>query len=194
MANFENIIPFILHFAAGVEARYLTQPLHRQFELARLTGWSDDPDDPGGATMIDITLKTYSSYRRKQGIQHTTKSQLRAITFEEWKDILKTLFWNAWRADEIDSPGIAHILVDWLWASGPKSIRVAQRIIGVKADGVVGPITLKGINCRDASMLFKELYVARKEYYRNCNGAGKYLRGWLRRLDAIRSDGTFRYC
>lgn len=193
MANFEKIIPFIFHFAAGLKRECLKFPLHRQFEIARTTGWSNDPDDPGGATMIDVTLKTYTCYRREKGISVTTEKELRAITFEEWKEILKSQFWDRWRADEIDSAGIAYILVDWIWASGPKSIRSAQKIIGVKADGLVGPVTLKAINESDSSELFEKLYTARKEYYHNCRGAWKYLNGWMRRLNAIKPDGSFKF-
>lgn len=191
MAKFENLIPFIFHFAAGVKAQFFSLPLHHQFEIARKTGWSDDPDDPGGATMIDVTLKTYAAYRRKHNISVTTKANLRNITFEEWKEILKKLYWDLWKADEINSPGMAHLLVDWVWASGPKSIRMAQKVIGVKADGIVGPITLEALNRQDPQILFSKLYEARKRYYRQCKGAWKYLKGWLRRLDAIRLDGTF---
>lgn len=63
MADFEKMIPFILHFAAGVygkNGKQLVLPLEEQFLLAKRTGWSDDKDDPGGATMIDVTLTTYS--------------------------------------------------------------------------------------------------------------------------------------
>ncbi len=191
MANFENIIPFILHFAAGVPSRHLSLPLFLQFEIARQTGWSDDPDDTGGATMIDVTLKTYIAYRRRHHISITTKSDLRNISFDEWKDILKTCFWDLWKADEICSQGLAHLLVDWVWASGPKSIRTAQKILGVTADGIVGPDTLKAINQADSTEIFNKIYVTRKHYYEKCRGAWKYLKGWLRRLDAIRPDGSF---
>lgn len=191
MAKFENLIPFIFHFAAGLKQQFFSLPLHHQFEIARKTGWSDDPDDPGGATMIDVTLKTYAFYRRKHNISVTDKANLRTITFEEWKDILKTLYWDLWKADEILSPGLAHILVDWLWASGHKSIRSAQKVIGVKTDGIVGPITLNVINQHDPQELFMKLYETRKRYYSQCKGAWKYLKGWLRRLDSIRPDGTF---
>lgn len=191
MADFENIIPFILHFAAGVKPQYFSLPLSRQFEIARLSGWSDDPDDPGGATMIDVTLKTYTAYRSSHSISVTSKTDLRNITFEDWKDILKSRFWDLWKADDIKSQGLANILVDWVWASGPKSIRAAQKIIGVKTDGVVGPVTLSALNQQKPEELFMKLYHARKQYYKRCKGAWKYLKGWLRRLDAIRSDGSF---
>lgn len=191
MADFEKIIPFIFHFAAGVSPRHFSLPLPLQFEIARKSGWSDDPDDPGGATMIDVTLKTYTAYRRRHHIYITTKTDLKKISFEEWKDILKTSYWNLWMADEICSQGLANLLVDWVWASGPKSIKTAQEVLGVKPDGRVGPATLKALNQKDYEEIFKRIHAARKRYYEGCKGAWKYLKGWLRRLDAIRADGTF---
>lgn len=193
MANSEKIIPFIFHFAAGVDVKSLTLPLERQFEFARIKGWSDDPDDPGGATMIDVTLKTYTTYRKGHGRPKPTKSDLRNISFAEWSEILKTMFWDKWQADRIESQGLANLLVDWVWASGPKTIRTVQRIIGVKDDGIVGPRTLAALNKADSELLFSYILKTRETYYRNCSGAWKYLRGWLRRLHAISPDGTFHY-
>lgn len=193
MARLDTFIPFVLHFAAGLSPRHHSIPLEQQFEIARHTGWSDDPDDSGGATMIDITLRTYAAYRRRKHILTTTKSDLRNITYQEWHDILKSFFWDAWKADEINSPGVAHLLVDWLWASGPGSIRMAQTILNVKSDGHVGPVTLRAVNNQNPGELFRKLHSARENHYRRCKGAWKYLNGWMRRLKAIRPDGSFRF-
>lgn len=193
MAKFEKLIPFILHFAAGVTPDKNRLPLEQQFELAGKTGWSNDPFDPGGPTMIDVTLNTYRHYRLGKGFETTTQDDLRLISFEEWKEILKRLFWDRWKADAILSPGIAHLLVDWVWASGPKTILNVQKLIGVESDGLVGPKTLAAINGADPEQLFDRLYHARVEYYCNCRGAARYLHGWLRRLKAIKPDGSFSY-
>lgn len=191
MAQFENLIPFIFHFAAGLHGDDLLLPLDIQFEKARLSGWSDDPDDPGGATMTDVTIGAYTTYRRKHNRPDPTEKELYEISYAEWCEILKTMYWDRWRADEIDSQGIANILVDWIWASGAASIKKAQKTIGVKADGKVGPKTLEAINAQAPGALFETIRRARESYYRQCRGAWKYLKGWLRRLDAIRPDGTF---
>ncbi len=194
MANCDLIIPFIFHFAAGVyghKGELLKLPYPDQFLQARKNGWSDDPDDPGGATMIDITLSTYTHYRKLKGIPTTSKENLRSITFGEWYDILKKLYWDKWQGDLIESQGIAHILVDWIWASGNGSIKSAQRILGVRADGVVGEKTLNAINSANSSVLFAKLVEERERYYRQCKGSWKYLKGWLRRLHAIKPDGSF---
>lgn len=195
MAEFTKMIPFIFHFAAGVYGRNgadLRLPLEKQFEIAGHRGWSDDPDDPGGATMIDVTLGAYREYCRRNGRPIPNKARLVCISFCEWTDILKAMYWDCWRADEILSPGLAHLLVDWIWASGKASIKSAQRIIGVKADGIVGQITLSALNNAADLQLFNEIKNARVTYYKQCRGAWKYLNGWMRRLNAILPDGRFR--
>ena len=189
------MLPLIFHFAAGVYGKNgsdLLLPFAQQFELARKTGWSDDPDDPGGATIVDVTIGAYAAYRSSKGMPSPTKADLRGITFAEWLEILKTMYWDKWRGDEIRPQGIANLLVDWVWASGPVTIRNAQRIIGVTADGIVGPKTLAAVNKSDSGELFARLYAERERYYRQCRGAWKYLNGWLRRLSAIRPDGSVR--
>lgn len=194
MADFEKMIPFILHFAAGVygkNGKQLVLPLEEQFLLAKRRGWSDDKDDPGGATMIDVTLTTYSHYKNSKGLEDATKDDLLNISFEEWKEILKTMYWDKWQGDYIESQGIANLLVDWIWASGYGMIKKAQKIIGVKNDGVVGCKTLASINNADSLSLFKRVLEAREQHYRQCRASWKYINGWLRRLNAIQPDGTF---
>lgn len=196
MADHRILIPFIFHFAAGVygkDGKDLHLPIQRQFELARLRGWSDDPDDPGGATMIDVTLSTYASFRRNAGFARPLKEDLRNISFIEWQTIFKSMFWDRCKADLIAAQGVANMLADWIWASGPAAIRMAQKTIGTKPDGIVGQHTLEAIAQSDAETLFFSLRDAREAHFRRCRGAWKYLRGWLRRLHALQPDGSFDF-
>lgn len=193
MADFLKMVPFIFHFAAGVPRSASKLTLEEQFEIARKRGWSDDPHDPGGATMVDVTYSTFCTHRMSRGLPCPSENDLREITFAEWREILKTDFWDFFKADLIDGQGLANLCVDWLWASGPMAVRRVQSIAGVKADGVVGPKTLKALNGPRSGELFKQIRRTREDHYRSCRGAWKYLSGWLRRLDAIASDGSFRY-
>jgi lysozyme family protein len=191
MADFKKMIPFIFHFAAGVPVKDLTKPLEQQWEIARRKGWSDDPDDPGGKTMIDVTLETYKTYCRKRGYPAPTADRLKNIPFDQWQEILKTMYWDKLKADDILSQGIANMCCDWIWASGTARIKNIQRIVGVIADGIVGPKTIAAINKANPVSLFAELYNARVKFYKGCSGWWKYNKGWMRRLDAINGDGTF---
>ena len=187
MANVEKIVPFIIQFETGVNPAGLTGA--KLFEKARATGYANDLDDLGGATMVGVTIATYTEYCRAKGYPRPTVAQLRGMTYAQWLDILKTMFWDRWHADEIANQSIAEILVDWVWASGKYGITIPQRVLGVTVDGVVGPKTLAAVNKQNPAQFFARIMAERKAYIdRICISRPvntKYERGWLRRLNAI---------
>lgn len=188
MADINKFIPFILRWAAGVTPRQ-GESVEQLFERAKKSGWSDHPLDRGGATQCDVTLATYTDYCKHKGKPVPTKTALRQIPFSEWREILKTSFWDKWKADRIQNQSIAEILVDWVWASGTKSIKTAQKVIGVAADGIVGERTLAGVNGADQKALFNKLHAARVKYVNDIvmrNPSQKiWLKGWLNRINSI---------
>lgn len=187
MANVENIVPFIIQFEAGIDPAGLSG--EQLFEKARRTGYANDPDDTGGATMVGVTLVTYTAYCRKKGYPKPTIERLRAMPYAQWLDILKTMYWDRCRADEIANQSVAELLVDWVWASGKYGITIPQKTLGVAADGIVGPVTLAAINAQDPATLFTRIMAQRKAYInRICVSRpanNKFKKGWLRRLNAI---------
>ena len=189
MANVDELIPFILHFEAGVKQK-AGEPLDKLFDRARASGFANHPLDKGGATMVGVTLATYSQYRRQHGYAHTTAEDLKRIPFKAWRAILKQMYWDRWRADEIRSQPIADILVDWVWASGVHGIKEPQKILGVTADGIAGAKTLAALNgYADQQGLFDKLHNARTSFAENIvkrNPSQRiWLNGWLRRINAI---------
>lgn len=204
MANVEKLVPFILYFeAGGAKSCYkkvgkslvydpsLLTP-EQQFLECRKTGLANDPDDRGGLTMCGVTYATYATYCNKCK-KKASESGLRNLTYAEWLDILKTMFWDRWKADEIENQALANILVDWVWASGITGIKRPQRILKVKDDGIVGPITLAAVNSRSPEALFAELHKDRIAHVegivQKSPSQKKFLKGWKRRINAITFDG-----
>lgn len=109
-------------------------------------GFVDDPDDLGGATNMGVTIATYKVYRKRKGLSEPTVDDLKHLSNNEWIDILKSLYWDKWKADQIKSQSVANILVDWVWASGNYGIKIPQKLLGVTADGIVGKNTLAAVN------------------------------------------------
>lgn len=144
--------------------------------------------DRGGATKWGVTLATF----RAAFGQQKTVNDLKAMTEEQWDWIFKTMFWDKWKADHIDSQSVANLLVDWYWNSGKHGIRIPQRILGVKADGIVGQQTIAAVNSfhgEDRQELFAALWKARQAFYRSIDSSPsqrRFLKGHLNRLAAIR--------
>ena len=192
MARIESIVPFILKWETGTTGIGLTN--EQLFEKAKLKGFANDPDDLGGATMCGVTLATFTEYCRRKGYPRPTIVRLKAITYKEWLEILKTMFWDKWKADQINNESIALILVDWVWGSGKYGITIPQKAIDVTADGVVGPKTIAAVNAKDPKQLFDLIRKERLAYIeRICRSRPtnlKYKRGWLNRLNDIKFKGV----
>jgi lysozyme family protein len=138
--------------------------------------------DGAVCTMKGVTLATY---RRFFGNEKNCKD-LKEITQAEWDYIFKKGFWDRWKADEIKNQSIAELVVDWCWTSGVWGIKLPQRVLGVKDDGVVGPKTLAAINnYEDQEELFNKLWNRRKKHFQDIakGGKAKFLGGWLNRLN-----------
>lgn len=153
-------------------------------------GFANDPADRGGATNKGVTLVTFEAYCKAKSLPRPNVERLKHMTDGEWLDILKTMFWDRWQADKIKSQKLANILVDWVWGSGVYGIKIPQRILGVKQDGIVGNKTLEALNAQDPDKLFQVIYEARKKYLNDITISRpinkRFLKGWLNRLEDIR--------
>lgn len=156
----------------------------RPFILSWEGGFSNHPKDPGGATMKGITLETF---RHFYGSSRTVED-LKNITDEQWLSIFRRGYWDVWMADRIHSQSIANLLVDWIWASGPAIIPKVQLLLGVKQDGVVGPVTLGALNTPDSVAMFQRIWNRRKTFIESCKGYNTFGNGWINRLNSIKTN------
>lgn len=148
-------------------------------------GWSDDPSDPGGATMCGVTLAIFREFYGDE----RTKEDLRNITDEQWSKIMKS-YWDRCQGDKIDNQSIADVLVDWCVNSGTTAIRKVQFRFGLKTDGVVGHNTLSVLNGNDPRYVFDTIKSARIAYYNDLGKRmPKFLKGWLNRTNSFTFKG-----
>lgn len=153
-------------------------------------GYSNHPMDKGGPTMKGITLNTFKKYYGED----KTADDLKNITDTQWLNIFKTGYWNPFKADSILSQSIANIVVDWAWGSGPvTAIMKVQKVLGVYADGKVGPVTLAAINTEDPKELFSKIWNARKQHFeaivKKDPTQRVFLKGWMNRLNSYKYEG-----
>lgn len=157
--------------------------------LKKVLGWeggfANDPDDSGGPTMKGVTIATYKEYCRRKGRPVPTVNDLKKITNAEILDLANLLYWSKIQGDKISNQSIANLCFDCVWGSGTKYIKVIQKVLGVTADGIFGPVSLKTLNeWNPQSQIFEMLWNRRSSYLASCSGAWKYLKGWMRRLNS----------
>lgn len=171
MAKLEILAPFILSFEGG---------------------WSDHPNDHGGKTNMGVTLTTWKSVGYDKNMDRNIDADdLRIISREDVINrVMRPWFWDRLRADQINSQAVANIIVDWAWMSGPVNVaKRVQALLGVKTDGVFGPITLNAINTAKPYNLFCNIWQLRDNFYKGIinkdQSQAKFKNGWYRRLYAI---------
>ncbi|MFA6717708.1 MAG: putative peptidoglycan-binding domain-containing protein [Prevotella sp.] len=153
--------------------------------LKKLEGYgkfTNTTSDRGGQTMSGVTLKTYQSVYGAG----STVMDLRSMDYNRWCYILKTFYWDKAKADLIINQSVAEIIADWCVNSGVSILKRIQRIVGVEADGFIGPKSISAINAADQQELHAKIKAARRYFYVNLAYGDpkqkKFLNGWINRL------------
>lgn len=144
-------------------------------------GWADHPEDDGGATMKGITLETFRYHFGKS----LTKNDLRHITNTQLYSIYENEYWDMCRCDELPL-GLDYIVFGSAVHSGTHRATVwLQAALGVKMDGVFGPITLATVLSGDATTItiINRILDMRLKFLRRLDDWEHFGRGWQRRID-----------
>lgn len=147
-------------------------------------GFVQHPRDPGGATNFGITRETLSRARGRRA----SVDDVRHLTQEEAASIYRRLYWDAVFANELP-PGLDLALFDLAVHSGPaKAVRMLQRFLGVPADGIVGPVTLKAARQADPEEAIRHLTQARLGFLSRLGIWPVFGRGWRRRVLSVEQE------
>lgn len=159
--------------------------------LKKEGGYCNVKHDRGGATNMGVTIGVWKKYGYdKDHDGDIDENDLKIVTPADVLDrIMIPLYWNRWHADQIKSQSVANMLVDWVWASGKYGIIFPQRMLGVVADGVVGPQTLAMVNRQNPREFFNRLKARRIKHFEDIVKAdptqAKFLKGWINRVNSL---------
>ena len=157
------------------------------FTLREEGGFVDDPEDPGGATNMGITLATLRTWTDDPAIG---VAQVRAITLKTAEAIYGALYWNPIRGDALPR-GVDLSVFDFGVNAGPRrSAILLQEALGFQGDeidGCIGPQTLAAAGKADARLLVQNLASRQSAYYRTLPDFADFGAGWLARTAARRT-------
>ena len=140
-------------------------------------GFFDHPRDPGGATNMGITKKTYERWLGRA----CTVDELKQIPVPIVEQIYRDFYWSKVRGDILPD-GVDLILFDLgVHAGYPRSIRMAQRVVGTKPDGILGPITLAAIREKDLLDFINQFSERKMAFYRRLSTWDVFGRGFTNR-------------
>jgi lysozyme family protein len=145
-------------------------------------GYVNHPKDPGGATNKGITLQTLSEYLGRPA----SKYELVRIDDETVETIYRKQYWDACRCSELPS-GVDLVVFDAAVNSGPsRSVKWLQEVIGVKEDGLMGPVTLEAVGKCLPEVLIDLLINTRFDFLKGLGIWDTFGKGWTRRIDDVK--------
>lgn len=146
-------------------------------------GESNDPDDHGGRTKFGISQVANPDV----DLDDLTRTGATKLAHDR--------YWMKVNGDGLAAlaPRLAIAVADFGFnAHPPLAVRQLQRMVGAAADGVIGERSLalvaQSIETVGEAELVREFNDLRRAYHRERSlrrSQGKYLNGWLRRVDDL---------
>ena len=141
--------------------------------------------DKGGKTNLGITQYTYNNWNKKH---NKPLKDVYKITRQEADQIYKEEYWNIIKGDQLP-PNVAHIMLSQALLDGPQdSIRLVQKLLGLKMDGIMGSDTINKIKRLTVNGDIKlATAIANKQIYRlkTDEDADKFGKGWNSRVRKV---------
>jgi lysozyme family protein len=117
-----------------------------QIVLKHEGGYVNNPKDPGGATNMGVTIPTLARYR---GVPASSLSSVDMQNLKETEvaALYKKLWWDVMLLDQVTSQEVATVMFDQGVLFGESVVvQRVQGLVGVKADGQMGPMSVEYVN------------------------------------------------
>lgn len=150
-------------------------------------GFSDIAADPGGATNHGVTQSVWQSW-----VGHpVTVADIQALTVAEVAPLYQRNYWNADQCQSLPS-GLDLCVFDSAVNNGDgRAARLLQSLVGVTADGAIGPATLAAVlsyvAAHGVAGVIDAYMDARLAFYRGLVGWAVFGNGWGNRVTTIRA-------
>ena len=144
-------------------------------------GYVDNPVDPGGSTNLGCTKASWEAF-----VGHpVTKDDIKNLTPNDVMPLYKTKYWDAVKGDDLPM-GVDYAVFDFAINSGPnRAAKALQSVLGVSADGSIGPATLSALKTANASDVVAEICKTRLTYLLSLSIYGTFGKGWSRRVAEV---------
>lgn len=144
-------------------------------------GYVNHPRDPGGMTNLGVTRRAWEEYTGQQA----DEAEMRGLTPEIVQPFYKAKYWDKIKGDDLPS-GVDYAAYDLAVNSGTgRAAKYLQQIVGVPADGAIGPKTLTAINQAPADEVIDALCSMRMEFLKALPTFDTFGKGWTRRVAEV---------
>ncbi len=149
-------------------------------------GYVNHHADHGGPTNYGITQETLSEY-----LGHpATIDEVKDLTLGTAKAIYKANYWDRLSLSEVDNLNLCLAFFDQAVNRGARRVaEQIQKLVNVKMDSVIGPVTIKAINAENPKKLLlnfvKDIQKSYIRIVKNDPSQIVFLEGWMNRTHAL---------
>lgn len=137
-------------------------------------GHVNHPKDPGGETKFGITKRSYPHM------------DIARITEEDAIIIYHRDYWQRIGGDQLPAD-VANFVLDSAVNMGvSRAIKFLQSACNVKADGALGPVTIKAAH--ETANVLEKMADIRRSFYRSLSTFPTFGKGWLKRVDIVLAE------
>ena len=144
-------------------------------------GFVNHPRDPGGMTCLGITKAVWDVHTGKD----CSEADMQALTPENVTPLYRMRYWDAIKGDALP-PGVDYCLFDCAVNSGPgRAVKLAQYVLHLKVDGILGPHTMGAIKRSGAIELIEDYSQRRLDFLKSLPTWNVFGKGWGKRVEEV---------
>ena len=144
-------------------------------------GFVNHPKDPGGATNLGTTKRTWEKWVGHE----VTVDDIKALTVADVAPLYKAEYWDKCKCDILPY-GVDFSVFDAAINSGcGRAIKLLQKACGVVADGAIGPATLAAVEQMSPRELATKICELRLEFMQGLPTWETFGKGWGRRVAEV---------
>lgn len=149
-------------------------------------GYVNHPSDPGGMTNLGVTKRVWEEWVQRP----VDEAEMRSLTPEMVGPLYKERYWDRVRGDDLPS-GVDYAVFDCAINSGPgRAAKFLQEVVGVAADGAIGPATLRAVDAMAPEELVTRYQAKRLNFLQELSTWDTFGRGWGRRVEEVAATAT----
>lgn len=164
----------------------------RAFDLVLKSegGYVNDNADHGGETNLGVTRAAWGEYKGRP----IRNGEMRALTRDMVKPFYKARYWDAVRGNDLPA-GLDYAVFDFAVNAGPgRAVKFLQRSVGVREDGILGPVTMAAVQRVKPAEALAQFSDAKASFYKGLvdrdPSQRRFIKGWLARVDQVERTAT----
>jgi lysozyme family protein len=147
------------------------------------SSFTDNPNDPGGATKYGISLR----FLKGEGVDidhdgDIDADDIKGLTEEDAEKLYASFFWAPMHSDNFVQPVAAKLFDVGVNVGTTRGTILAQKAALVEADGLLGPQTINAINAMQASLFIANMERVQTDFYESIveskPTSAEFLEGW----------------